>query len=81
MIQFPQEIVDMYKDFKPAHLKIYRIVRDSIFSGQVPAGEKFTEEGLAKALGISRTPVRVALARLRNEGLLQNRKDRPVVPH
>ena len=72
MIQFPQEIVDMYKDFKPAHLKIYRIVRDSIFSGQVPAGEKFTEEGIAKALGISRTPVRVALARLRNEGLLQN---------
>lgn len=72
MIQFPQEIVEMYKDFKPAHLKIYRIVRDSIFTGRVPAGEKFTEEGIAKALGISRTPVRTALARLRNEGLLQN---------
>lgn len=72
MLAFPQEIVDMYKDFKPAHLKIYRIIRDTIFSGQIPSGEKFTEEGIAKALGISRTPVRTALTRLRNEGLLQN---------
>lgn len=72
MLQFPQEIVDMYRDFKPAHQKIYRIIRDTIFSGQIPSGEKFTEEGIAKALGSSRTPVRSALGRLRSEGLLQN---------
>lgn len=72
MLKFPQEIVDMYKDLKPAHQKIYRIIRDTIFSGQIPSGEKFTEEGIAKALGISRTPVRSALSRLRSEGLLQN---------
>ena len=72
MLKFPQEIVDMYKDLKPAHQKIYRIIRDTIFSGQIPSGEKFTEEGIAKALCISRTPVRSALSRLRSEGLLQN---------
>lgn len=31
MLKFPQEIVDMYKDLKPAHQKIYRIIRDTIF--------------------------------------------------
>lgn len=72
MIQFPQEIVEMYQDFKPAYEKVYRIIKDSLFSGFVTFDEKFTEEGIASSLNISRTPVRAALSRLRNEGILQN---------
>lgn len=72
MLEFPQEIVDMYKDFKPAHVKIYRIIKDSLFSGKMHTQEKFTEQAVAQALGCSRTPVRTALARLHSEGLLQN---------
>lgn len=72
MIEFPQEIVDMYKEFKPAHEKIYRIIRDSLFLGKLHTQEKFTEQAVAQALGCSRTPVRTALARLHSEGLLQN---------
>lgn len=72
MIQFPEQIVEKYKDFKPAYQKVYLIIRDSIFYGEVTANEKFTEESVAEALHISRTPVRTALANLRNEGILQN---------
>lgn len=71
-MKFPQEIVDVYKNYKPTHQKIYMIIRDSIFYGNIPSGEKFTEEAISKALGCSRTPVRTALTRLQNEGLLQN---------
>ena len=72
MISFPPEIVEMYKDLKPAHNRVYRIIRDSIFSGKIKANEKFTEEAISKALGCSRTPVRTALSKLQSEGLLQH---------
>ncbi|MDO4621992.1 MAG: GntR family transcriptional regulator [Eubacteriales bacterium] len=72
MVEFPAEIVEMYKDFKPAHQKIYRIIKDSIYSGKLQTKEKFTEEAIAKALGCSRTPVRTALQKLQADGLLQN---------
>lgn len=72
MIQFPQDIIEMYRDFKPAYQKVYRIIKDSLFSDQVTLDAKFTEENISQALGVSRTPVRTALSRLRNEGILQN---------
>ena len=43
----------------------------SIVSGKLPAGERLTEEALSQEYGISRTPVRDALSRLENDGLIE----------
>lgn len=49
---------------------IYDTLRRGILRGEIPAGERFVEEKLASLLGASRTPVREALQRLRQEELL-----------
>ena len=46
-------------------------LRERIFAGDYPAGTRLMEVSLAEALGISRTPVREAMARLAEEGLLE----------
>jgi GntR family transcriptional regulator of vanillate catabolism len=46
-------------------------IRDLILRGAVEPGERLSEPGLAERLGISRTPIRAALARLEQEGLLE----------
>jgi GntR family transcriptional regulator of vanillate catabolism len=48
-------------------------IRDLIFSGQILPGEQLLEIQTAERLGISRTPLRPALAALAQEGLLQPR--------
>jgi len=46
-------------------------LRDRVLGGVLPAGERLYEVSLAEELGISRTPVREALAQLEREGLLE----------
>jgi len=46
-------------------------VRDLVLGGGVAPGERLSEAALAERLGISRTPLRAALARLQQEGLLE----------
>ena len=46
-------------------------LRDMILSGQLPHGERITELQAVDVTGVSRTPVRLALVRLADEGLLQ----------
>lgn len=53
----------------------YKIIRDAVLSGEFPAGERMRERQLADRLGVSRVPVREALRRLGEEGLLEE------VPH
>jgi DNA-binding GntR family transcriptional regulator len=50
----------------------YQAIRASMLSGQFEPGAQLVESHLATALGISRGPVREALARLRNEGLVED---------
>lgn len=45
-------------------------LRDLILSGALEPGERLSELGLVERLGVSRTPVRAALARLEDEGFL-----------
>ncbi len=48
-------------------------LRDLIFSGELAAGSDHLETELAKALGMSRTPVREALVVLEGQGLVELR--------
>lgn len=52
-------------------LKAIARVRELLLSGEYKAGERLTELGLADKLGISRTPIRLALSALEREGLLE----------
>jgi GntR family transcriptional regulator of vanillate catabolism len=46
-------------------------LRDMVLSGQLRAGERISELQAVDLTGVSRTPVRMALVRLEDEGLLQ----------
>ncbi|NIH84689.1 GntR family transcriptional regulator [Amycolatopsis granulosa] len=48
----------------------YRAIRRQIIDLTLPPGSSFTEASLAQQWGISKTPVREALARLRRDGLV-----------
>ncbi|MDO5004994.1 MAG: GntR family transcriptional regulator [Ligilactobacillus salivarius] len=50
---------------------IYNTLRDDILSGKITPSEKITEIGLAKKLNVSRTPIRLAITKLREEGLIR----------
>ena len=49
----------------------YRQIRQRILDNMWPPGHRALEQEVALALGMSRTPVREALMRLRNEGLVE----------
>lgn len=49
----------------------YQAIREGIATGTFAAGERVTERGLAARLGVSPTPVREALRRLEQEGLIE----------
>ena len=51
--------------------RVYDLLREYLRSGQVRWGESLREASLATRLGVSRTPVREALARLASEGLVE----------
>jgi GntR family transcriptional regulator of vanillate catabolism len=51
-------------------VRAQRQLRESILAGDLPAGARLLEVPLAERLAISRTPIRDALARLAEEGLL-----------
>jgi DNA-binding GntR family transcriptional regulator len=49
----------------------YQAIREGIATGLFTAGERVTERGLATRLDVSATPVREALRRLEQEGLIE----------
>jgi DNA-binding GntR family transcriptional regulator len=49
---------------------LYRHVREAILSGQIPAGGIISQVKLSRQLGVSRTPLREAIRRLEQEGLV-----------
>lgn len=52
--------------------EVARTVRDMIVDGRLPAGERINEVHLSVQLGVSRTPLREALAKLAQEGALRS---------
>ncbi len=55
---------------RPLGQEVHAILRRMIQRGELAPGERLVEERLAGQLGLSRTPVREALLRLAQEGLL-----------
>lgn len=51
--------------------EVYAALRAGIVSLQFKPGSMIQEESLARQLGVSRTPIREALRRLAQEGLVQ----------
>jgi DNA-binding GntR family transcriptional regulator len=56
--------------------QIFDFVRDRIVSGSVPADVPIRQDALASELGVSKIPLREALARLEQEGLLVSQPNR-----
>ncbi|MDP3096693.1 MAG: GntR family transcriptional regulator [Syntrophales bacterium] len=54
-----------------AREKTYDYLKTNILSGHFIPGERLAEEHLAEELGVSRTPVREALHKLEQEGLIE----------
>ena len=50
---------------------VHHVVRDKIITQELKPGSKIIEEGLAKEMGVSRTPLKIALGRLEKEGLVE----------
>lgn len=57
----------------------YDAIRDRILSGAIRPGDRLRETELAETLGLSRTPVREAIRRLEQDGLVQHVPHRGVV--
>jgi len=58
--------------------EVYQHLRDAILDGEFTPGEKLAEIDLVERLGVSRTPIREALQRLVQEGLLSTTANRGV---
>lgn len=54
----------------PVNRQAYAVLRDMIFSFELAPGQRVSDFTLSKQLGISRTPVREALASLVRDGLV-----------
>ena len=62
-------------DEHPAHsqsVKAQLRLREMILAGDLPAGSRIAELTLVDKLGVSRTPIRTALMKLEQEGLLES---------
>lgn len=59
--------------------KVYLTLRESILTGEYTRGDSLTEMSLCKKLEVSRTPVRSALHRLFEEGLIDITPNRGAV--
>ncbi|MBQ8413667.1 MAG: GntR family transcriptional regulator [Clostridia bacterium] len=62
-------IVD--KNAKSLEERVFLTLEDEILSGKLKRGETLTENALSQRLGVSRTPLRGALHRLAEEGLIE----------
>ena len=59
------------KNAKSLEESVYLTLEEEILSGQLKRGDSLTETSLSTRLGVSRTPLRGALHRLAEEGLIE----------
>ena len=61
--------VDM-NEYLPLRDVVFKTLRQAILTGELQPGERLMEITLANRLGVSRTPVREAIHKLEQEGLV-----------
>ena len=54
--------------------RVYDLLQRAIVNGDLEPGSRVRDQDLAEQLGVSRTPVREALQRLEDEGLVETRR-------
>jgi DNA-binding GntR family transcriptional regulator len=71
-------IESLVADFKPTTLRqdIAELLAEAILTGKLRPGERLNESALARQLGVSRAPIREALQKLEEQGLVVNRPRR-----
>lgn len=57
-----------------AYQLAYETIRNNILNGSLKGGMKLVEEKLASQINVSRTPVREAIRRLEQEGLIRDKR-------
>jgi DNA-binding GntR family transcriptional regulator len=64
--------LDRYQRDKstPTRVQVYAALRDAIVRGELEPGRQLSENSLAAGLGVSRTPIREAIGRLREDRLV-----------
>lgn len=55
--------------------QVYQSIRADLISGKITPAKRLNEERLAQIYGVSRTPVREALARLQSDGFIQRNEN------
>jgi DNA-binding GntR family transcriptional regulator len=76
----PNDVVDLPGiEPRPVRQQIYEILRTYILTGRLKIGQSLPERELAASLGVSRTPLREALIKLEQEGLVEIRPYKDVV--
>jgi DNA-binding GntR family transcriptional regulator len=59
------------ESYTPLHNNAYEYLKESILKGKFQPGKFYSETKLAKEIGLSRTPVRVALQQFQREKLIE----------
>lgn len=62
--------IEKIKTEKNLNNRVYEVIRNYVIRPDTPPGIRLYEEKLAKEIGVSRTPVKIALNRLEQEGLV-----------
>jgi DNA-binding GntR family transcriptional regulator len=65
--------------FQTAEEYAYQSLRGLILAGKLRGGARLNQDELARRLNVSRTPIRQAVLRLTNEGLVVNRPNRGAI--
>ncbi len=68
----PNSLVELKIEYSSLTTQVYDLLWKRIIDQQIQPGQKLSDLQLSKDLGISRTPVREALYRLMQEGIVQN---------
>ena len=63
--------VNLKDEVKSLEQRAYEVIKDMILSGELEQNTRLTEEKMAEALGVSRTPIKKAFIRLKEEYLLE----------
>lgn len=71
--------MDPVEGTSPESASVVTTLRQLIIEGRYPSGARLAEIPVAQALGVSRTPVRLAFRTLEQEGLLQKTGKRGLV--